>query len=150
MFFAGGLIAIVYETIFTQRTDLKHNTNHHVASLAAFFVSYLFIASASSINQIYNLIISSLIGFLLIAVQRRNLIKHALYGALVFTIFYFAIGTFFISFLGKYISGFWNLPALSGITVFQFPLEEILYAFSFGLMWAPMYEYVKGRMMRGN
>lgn len=148
MFFAGGLIAVVYETIFTQRVDAKHHACHHVASLIVFFVAYLFIASTSAMNPIYNLIISSLIGFLLIAVQRRDLIKHAIYGAIAFTVFYTAMGVLFLAFFSSLIPDFWNRAVLSDSTIFQFPFEEVLYAFSFGLMWAPMYEYVKGRMIK--
>lgn len=44
-----------------------------------------------------------------------------------------------------YIEQVWNLPALSGIAPFGFPIEEFLFAFGFGLFWTGVYEHFTWR-----
>jgi len=41
-----------------------------------------------------------------------------------------------------YIERVWNLAALSSITPFGIPLEEFLFAVTFGLYWSGMYEHL--------
>ena len=36
----------------------------------------------------------------------------------------------------------WNLPTLIGILLFGIPLEDLLFAFAFGLCWAGVYEHL--------
>ena len=40
-----------------------------------------------------------------------------------------------------YVEAVWNLPELSGMLVAGVPLEELLFAFSFGFMWSSVYEH---------
>lgn len=143
MFFVGGIAAVFYELVL-KRKDIKANERHHILSILSFFVSYIIIAILSNFNPIYNLIISSFIGFIVIIVQRPDLLKHSLYGALTFTLYYFVLVIGFNIIFPDALQTFWNLKNLIGITILKAPIEELLYAFSFGLMWAPIYEYVKG------
>ena len=40
-----------------------------------------------------------------------------------------------------YIEQVWNLKALSGIVIYGLPIEELLFGFSFGLVWTGIYEH---------
>jgi hypothetical protein len=40
-----------------------------------------------------------------------------------------------------YIEQVWNLNALSGIVIYGLPIEELLFGFSFGLVWTGIYEH---------
>jgi hypothetical protein len=44
-----------------------------------------------------------------------------------------------------YIERVWNLDALSGIFVLHLPLEELLFALTFGFYWSSVYEHVTWR-----
>ena len=46
------------------------------------------------------------------------------------------------------LQSYWSLDNLLGIRILGVPIEELMYAFSFGLMWAPMYEYVHGKKIK--
>jgi len=148
MIFAGGIISIIYELTFKSKAVKNVKKRQHVLSIIAFVVSYILIAIFFEFNPIYNLSISSFVGFLVIAFQRKDLIEHSIKGALAFTLFYLVFGILFVLILLDSPNEFWNLANISGILVFNFPIEELLFAFSFGLMWAPMYEYIKGFRMR--
>jgi hypothetical protein len=41
-----------------------------------------------------------------------------------------------------YIDAVWNLLALSGVSVFGIPLEELLFGASFGMYWSGVYEHL--------
>ena len=45
-----------------------------------------------------------------------------------------------MAFLG-YTEAVWNLSALSGVLIIGVPLEELLWAFTFGLYWSSVYEH---------
>ncbi|MAG47747.1 hypothetical protein CL617_04015 [archaeon] len=144
MFLAGGIIVTIYEIIF-KKEIIKTHKKHHILALISFFSSYIIIALIFSFNPIYNLIISSFIGFLVITFQRSDLIKHSVYGGIAFTVLWFILVILFnIVFPNVLQEGFWNLNNISGILMLKVPIEELLYAFTFGLMFAPMYEYIKG------
>ncbi len=38
------------------------------------------------------------------------------------------------------------LEYLKDIFILRVPIEEYIYAFSFGLLWAPLYEYAHGEI----
>jgi len=44
-----------------------------------------------------------------------------------------------------YIERVWNLDALSGVVILYMPLEELLFAFAFGLYWSGVYEHFTWR-----
>jgi hypothetical protein len=35
----------------------------------------------------------------------------------------------------------WNLEAISGILILGVPLEELMFAYTFGMMWSSVYEH---------
>jgi|SRR3989344_4530636 len=144
MLFFGGIVTVCYEIFFKKRI-LKSKKNQHRLAIIIFFVSYVVVALINSFNVIYNLIIPSFTTFLIIIIQRKDLIKHAVYSGLIFLFLYF-IGFFIFNLLfPNALENYWNLSSLSGISVINVPIEELMYAASFGLMWGPMYEYVKGK-----
>jgi hypothetical protein len=42
----------------------------------------------------------------------------------------------------SYVAAVWNLPALSRVFVAGVPLEELMFAFTFGLYWSSVYEHL--------
>ncbi|MAF80151.1 hypothetical protein CL629_03680 [bacterium] len=140
----GGLAAVIYEVVSPHRIK-NTKKHHHIISLIIFPVVSIAGAYIFSWNIIYNLILASLIGWGVIAVQRKDLILASISGAGVFfTIYIIAL------FLYEKIFGPvpWTLESLSGVMVFSYPIEELLFALSLGLMWTPIYEYVFGKSIK--
>lgn len=42
------------------------------------------------------------------------------------------------------ITRLWNFEHLSGVIFLEIPIEEILWAFTFGALWSSIYEYFNG------
>ncbi len=72
---------------------------------------------------------------------RPDLKNKTWVGGIIFTLYYwlFIEGLELLS--PGYIERAWNLGALSGAMVFGIPLEELLFAFTFGMYWAGVYEH---------
>jgi hypothetical protein len=56
-------------------------------------------------------------------------------GGLFLLLYFVVFAAFNLAFPG-YVAAVWNLPALSGVVVVGVPLEELLFAFTFGLYWS--------------
>ena len=59
---------------------------------------------------------------------------------LIFLIGYLILLTFY----PLIFQAFWQLDNLSGIRIGKIPIEEILWAFGFGMVVGPMYEFYAG------
>jgi hypothetical protein len=46
------------------------------------------------------------------------------------------------------VAAVWNLPALSGVFVAGVPLDELMFAFTFGLYWSSVYEHLGWKQSR--
>lgn len=141
-FLVGGLATFGYEFCFRKKVKYQYKHKHSVGAIVSsmlLFVFFLFFIS----NPIYPLILSAFLGAVIIWFQRKDLIEHSLLGGLIF------LGIYFILFLAlnyifpNFVQN-WNLQNISGILIIGVPLEELLWALSLGLFWAPIYEYEHG------
>jgi hypothetical protein len=149
-FAVGGISSILYEvtTGYESRKTkrLDRNTWFHFLSIASFPVIFILLLF-TSINPIYSLIISMMIGGLTAVACRPDLAKLSIVGGLLFTILYFV----FFLFINAVSPGFinsWNLAVLSGIMIFNIPIEELVFAFSFGMISSGFYEHVASHKIR--
>lgn len=143
-FFVGGIATVVYEVFFKGSVRFKVKHHHH---LGAFIFGFIFagvFAYFFSPNQIYPLVVFGLSASIFIWIARKDLIPHSLFGGGLFVILYFISFLLFNFWFPNFVSENYNLKNLSGLFVLSVPFEEILYAFSFGMFWAPFYEYEHG------
>lgn len=72
---------------------------------------------------------------------RPDLANKSWVGGILFLIYYVAFLTGLEWSAPGYIDRVWNLQALSGVTVLRMPLEELLFAVTFGMYWSGVYEH---------
>ncbi len=147
-FAIGGMGAVLYN-VLTRRvpqpmspTD-KHQKHHRfhkpilISPLFVFLVLYFL-----PWNPIYPAVIAMLAGAVATIWCRPDLKTKTWIGGLLFLIFY-SLFLFALKWTAPgYIDRVWNLKALSGITALGIPIEELLFAFSFGMYWSSVYEHV--------
>lgn len=149
-FAVGGIASVIYQGIFNLK-NLKinkqeiHSKKHryHLLAILSPFIIFLVLAFFSEINPIYSSIIAMFLGGIATILCRPDLKKKVLYSGLIFLAIYFV---FFLSFNIIYpwaVERFWNLSAISGILILRIPLEELLFAFTLGMIWGSIYEHVK-------
>lgn len=151
-FAVGGVVVIVYEYIFGGRHRAmtqkeKHDRRHRlhfwvIFSAPAVFVFLLF---ASSLNPIYSASFALLAGFFATWYCRPDLVKKMLVSGFLFSFLYFIVFLLLDTLFPGYVEEVWNLPDLSGILIWRVPIEEILWAYTFGLYWSSIYEHLTWR-----
>lgn len=92
-------------------------------------------------NPIYAGIAAMVLGAIAGVLCRPDLKSNTLVGGMLF------LGLYTVFLLGLkwsapgYIEQVWNLEALSGVLIYGLPLEELLFGFSFGLVWTGIHEH---------
>ena len=146
-FAIGGIGAVLYNAL--QRRGLvavpEHERQHkrhrfHYIALALPFAAFPALYFLPW-NPIYAGIAAMTAGAMASALCRPDLKLNMVSGGALFLAIYvvFLIGLEWSA--PGYVGQVWNLNALSGIAPFGFPVEEFLFAFSFGLFWAGVYEH---------
>lgn len=147
-FAVGGIGATLYDLIFRIRHNKMsmkdmHGRRHryHKLALASPFIAFAILYLVTKLNPIYSATIALCIGGLATMLCRPDLSMRIIIGGFLFLTIYFI---FFLSFNLAYpyaLTNIWNLSSISGILILGIPLEELMFAFSFGLMWSSVYEH---------
>jgi hypothetical protein len=147
----GGIAAVLYSVLTgrgaqSMAAHEKHHAlhRHHYKALATPFIAFP-ILYFFSWNPIYPGIVAMTIGAVATIVCRPDLKTKTWVGGLLF------LGYYVVFLLGLewtapgYIERVWNLAALSGVIVLSMPLEELAWAFTFGMYWSSVYEHFTWR-----
>ena len=146
-FAIGGIGAVLYNAITHRRlvavpAHERHSRRHrfHYLALAtpfALFAALYFLPW----NPIYAGIVAMVLGAIAAVLCRPDLKSNTLVGGILFLALYtvFLLGLKWSA--PGYIEQVWNLEALSGVLIYGLPLEELLFGFSFGLVWTGIYEH---------
>jgi len=147
----GGLGAVLYN-LFTKQVPHKVSANerhlplhrHHYKAIFAPFIAfpafYFF-----PWNPIYPSIIAMTVGAIANIMCRPDLKRKTWVGGLLFLGFYVIFLAALEWSAPDYIEQVWNLDALSGIMIGFMPLEELLFAITFGMYWVGVYEHATWR-----
>ena len=150
-FAIGGLGAVLYNVLTRQKVEEVPASvrqqplhRHHYKALAAPFVSFPLLYFFPW-NPIYPAIFAMFIGAIATVLCRPDLKRKTWLGGILFLLFYivFLVGLDLSA--PGYIDRVWNLSALSGVMIGFMPLEELLFAVSFGMYWAGVYEHFTWR-----
>jgi hypothetical protein len=148
-FAVGGIATSIYELFWKGQHEKiaepeKHKIRHqfHKWALAASPISFLVLFLTTSINPIYQAIVALLIGAAATFYCRPDLIRKMMVSGLIFFGLYFIFFLIFNTLFPGYTEKVWNLKAISGILILKVPLEELLFAFSLGLLWSSIFEHI--------
>ena len=148
-FAIGGIGAVLYRLV--QRRSLieipvseRKHTQHrlHRYMLLVPVLVFILLAFFTPLNHIYCGIIAMFTGALATLYCRPDLKGKIWIGGLLFTLLYFIYFGSILPFYPDYVELYWNLDALSHILILGIPLEELLFAFSFGMLWSSLYEHL--------
>lgn len=148
-FSIGGIGAVLYNLIFsqsleqvtfTERSHQRHRMHRYILSIPA--IVFLSLSLFTTFNHIYCGSIAMLLGGLATLYCRPDLKRKIWTGGLLFTILYFIYFGSILPFYPNYVELYWNLNNLSHILVLGIPIEELLFAFTFGMYWSGLYEHL--------
>lgn len=148
-FAIGGLGIVLYDLIFKVehvKMDFseKHHRRHrfHFLTLLSPVIIFVILHFFTNLNPIYNATISMLVAALAALWCRPDLKRKIWVSGLIFMIFYMI---YFLTLEWSspgYVEKVWELSAISGITVLDVPIEELIFAFTFGMLWSSYYEHL--------
>ena len=152
----GGIAAVLYN-VATRRvaqpvpsgeTRLARHRYHRralAAPLVAFPPLYFF-----AWNPIYPAIVAMALSAVASVACRPDLATKTVVGGLLFLIYY-ALFLWGLDWLSPgYIDKVWNIEAISGRELLGLPMEELLFAFAFGMYWSGVYEHVTWKHLRAH
>ena len=154
-FAIGGIVFAAYDVIFGaasseslahERSDPRHR--HHVLAILSAPLGFVLLLVLTRLNPIYAAAIGLVAGFLATLYCRPDLWrKMVVSGVLFFLVYLVVFALLNLAFPG-YVATVWNLDAVSGLLLAGVPLEELEFAFTFGLYWSSIYEHLMWRGSR--
>ena len=148
-FAIGGIGSVLYVMLFKAK-QIKMNRHeihgkrhqYHLLALLSSVAIFALLHLLTELNPIYSASIAMLIGGIATTLCRPDLKKEILMGGILFFLLYFLFFLFFVLAYPYAVSSFWNLSAISGILILGIPFEELMFAFTYGLMWSSAYEHI--------
>jgi hypothetical protein len=147
----GGVGAVLYNVI--TGTHFEHVDDaykrlplhrHHKWAIAAPFIAFP-VLYFFPWNPIYPAIVGMIIGAIATLRCRPDLKRKTWIGGVLFTGYYWIFVEGLEFFSPGYVERVWNLSDLSGVMIFHTPLEELIFAFTFGIYWAGVYDHFTWR-----
>lgn len=144
----GGVGAVLYNALTKkhlmpmnmQDLNSPRHRFHRIVLGAPFivFIALFFLPW----NPIYPGIAALFAGGMSCMLCRPDLAMNTLIGGALFAVFYLCFLVVLEIMAPGYIARVWNLPALSGVMVGAFPIEELFFGFGIGAYWSGVYEHL--------
>ena len=153
-FAIGGIGSVLYRIIFPasqmpvnefEKSKLRHKIHRY--TLAIPVVIFVLLAFFTNLNHIYCGVIALLSGATSALFCRPDLKRKIFFGGILFTGLYFIYFSSLRWFYPDYVEKIWKLVNLSGTLFNGIPLEEFLFAFTFGMFWSSLYEHINWLML---
>lgn len=148
-FSIGGLGAVLYRVLFPvleigmdmeEKNQRRHRLHTYILTVPVFI--FFLVSLTTGLNHIYGGIIALFTGALATLYCRPDLKGKIWIGGLLFMLLYFFYFGSILLFFPGYIKVHWNLSALTGVLILGIPLEELFFAFTFGMYWSGLYEHI--------
>ncbi len=125
----------------TKKEMRKPQHRWHELILLTPAVVFILLVAVMPWNIIYSASLALFIGALVVCYCRPDLIKKIWIGGLLFLLLYLIFFLVLVVIFPRFVAMSWNLSALSGVVIFGIPIEELLFAFTFGMLWSSLYEH---------
>lgn len=147
-FAVGGIGSVLYEIIvkvkhrkMSKKEMRSKKHRFHILALVSPIIIFIPLQIFTNLNSIYSASIAMFVGGIAAILCRPDLKKKIWIGGLLFLALYFVFFLFFNLIYPGVVQEFWNLSAISGILILGVPLEELMFGFTFGMMWSGIYEH---------
>jgi hypothetical protein len=112
-------------------------------------VVFVILYFGTKLNPIYVSVIALMLGGIATWYCRPDLKKKMVVSAVLFLGLYFVYFLTLIAMFPGYVQQVWNIPAISGILIVGIPIEELMFALSFGFFWSTAYEHFTWKKLPG-
>lgn len=148
-FAIGGIGSVIYNLVLGNKLipvgemEKAHRRHRfHRYTILVPVVVFFLLAVFTDLNHIYCGVAGMFAGAIAALLCRPDLKKKIWIGAILFTMLYFVYFTTLRMAYPSYVDQVWNMEVISGILILGIPLEEYLFAFTFGMFWSSLYEHM--------
>ena len=147
-FAIGGIGCVLYNIVTksklqpieeAEKSHKRHRFHKYIMSVPV--LVFLGMALFTNLNHIYCGVAGLFAGAITALWCRPDLKLKIWVGGILFTILYFIYFTSLRLVYPDYVEMVWNFNQISGILIVGIPLEEYLFAFTFGMYWSSLYEH---------
>ncbi len=152
-FCIGGISSVIYEYIFGKHHSNRINRKHHwswfiVPLVTLFIIVFNALFFVLKINSIYVSAIAFALLALIIICFRKDLLVNSLTSGFLMGLLMFVSYLVFLSIFPEAIHRWWLIKNISGVLINGVPIEELLWAFSWGMVAGPIYEFFRGLKLK--
>ena len=155
-FAIGGIGVVAYRSLLpghwrglhALRSTVGKHRFHRLALVRPFFLFALLIFAGW--NPIYPSVAALVLGAVATITCRPELLRNSLIGGAVFLVIYIVFLVGLKGLWPGYIESVWNTATLIAWQPFGFPIEELLFAFGFGMYWSTVYEHLTWKTPLGD
>lgn len=154
-FAIGGIVVVLYDWLFRVRMSsmviseqLHARHRFHYLALISAPLIFIILYGFTNLNPIYSAVISLTLGGLATWYCRPDLKRKMFTSAVIFTALYYLYFISLVSLFPEYVEKVWNLESLTGILITGIPIEELLFAASFGFIWSSLYEHLTWKTLK--
>jgi hypothetical protein len=147
-FAVGGLGCALYDYFYGHQEKVisctkrnGHQHRFHKLAISSPVWSFLLLELFTPWNAIYTASLALFIGAIGTLYCRPELKVRIVKSALMFSVFYFLFFSAMNLSHPNFVTLYWNHAQISGIQLLHIPIEELLFAFTFGAMWGGFYEH---------
>lgn len=150
----AGISSVIYQIIYRRRSEVISQYTAAATGKKKLIMQLIFFGSIVlmifsffhfmlAVNTVTALVIAFLFFGLYMVMQRRDLLINAIFSGLFMSLLFFLFYmVFFFRLYPDIVERWWNLSNLSGNMILGLPVEEVAWAFAFGFMFGPLYEFV--------
>src|SRR3989344_5394365 len=153
-FFIGGIARVIYEEIFGKKYAKRKDRRHHwPLFVIPFFICFIFSLHtlfALGLNSIYASIIGFLVFAAIIIFYRKDLFWDSLVSGLLVGALAFISYLIYLMMFPGVIQKWWLLNNITSVLIVGVPLEELMWAFGWGMVAGPMYEFFRGLRLQND
>jgi len=147
-FAIGGIGSVLYNIITkaqlqplsdTEKSHRRHRFHRYTILVPV--VVFFSLAFFTNLNHIYCGVAGMFAGAVTALWCRPDLKNKIWIGGILFSLLYFFYFTSLRLAYPTYVDLVWNMEAITGVLILGIPIEEYLFAFTFGMFWSSLYEH---------
>lgn len=148
-FTMAGIANVIYEELFGKHYSKRHDRRHHWSwfifpTVVLVILLMNLLIFSFGINSMHATFIVFVALALVMGALRHDLLFDSLVSGLVMGILMFVGYMFFLYWFPTAIQTMWKLDQVTGMLVVGVPIEELLWAFAWGMFMGPLYEFYAG------
>jgi hypothetical protein len=143
VFFEVGIASVLYDAVRVRPVlaRVRLTSSRHVLWVVALAGAVAALVVQTHVNVVWPLYVFGIVLATVICVRRPLLISRTLVGGCLHTVLYYVVFVHVILRIMPTFLDAYSLQHFSGVWVGALPIEEVAYAFAFGVMSASIYEY---------